>query len=77
MNPDHIIVTDRPYILRFKQARGMFQLSSEDVRNLIYRDGITVEKVTGNAITFSGGDRRGEVIPATMGGGPAFIIEKS
>ena len=65
----------RPYILTFRATGASYPLGSEEVQRLL--DSYPVVTATKNRVILRGDDgREAAVRPATLGGGPAFLVEK-
>lgn len=65
----------RPYILTFYATGASYPLASEEVQRLL--DSYPVVSATKNRVILRGDDgRRASVQAATLGGGPAFLVEK-
>jgi hypothetical protein len=69
----------RPYLLYFRGTSRYYTLSSEEAQRLL--DAYPVVSATSRRIVLQGHNtsdprQRTELIPATRGGGPAFVIDK-
>ena len=72
-----IVATDRPYILTFHASGHSYPLTSEEAQRLI--DAYPVRTATRNRVVLHGHNsshayNRTTIRPATLGGGPAFIV---
>lgn len=65
-----ITAIERPFILKFKTGQKL-PLTSEETQRLI--DASVVVSVNSRQVTIEHGT---QIVPATLGGGPAFIIER-
>ncbi len=65
----------RPFTLTFSATGQRYPLTSEEVQRLL--DSYAIVRATRNRVTLRGDDgRTAQVTAATLGGGPAFEIEK-
>lgn len=69
----------RPYILTFNASGHSYPLTSEDAQRLL--DEYPAVTATRNRVVLQGhntsrASERSVIRPATLGGGPAFVIEK-
>ena len=72
--PRKVLAVSRPYTLRFRYYDGgAYPLTSEDAQRLI--DTTPIIKCDENRVVFRNDDNTTcELVPATLGGGPAFVL---
>jgi hypothetical protein len=69
-----VYTVSRPYLIDFVGG-GRYPLTSEEAQRLI--DSYPVVSANRTAVTLRGDDgRKTRITPATLGGGPAFVVEK-
>lgn len=72
-----VYVTERPYILIFLDSGNSYQLTSEEAQRII--DNYPVLYASRNMVKLQLHNSKGVgaiLKPATLGGGPAFTVEK-
>jgi len=74
-----VYTVPRPYILVFHATGARYPLTSDDAQRLL--DEYPAVKASRNRVVLQGHNTphvsaRTTLVPATLGGGPAFIIEK-
>jgi hypothetical protein len=74
-----ITAVQRPFILTFHATGTSYPLSSDEVQRLL--DEYPAVTATRNRVVLQGhntsrASERTSIRPATLGGGPAFIVEK-
>lgn len=74
-----ISVVQRPYLLTFHSSGHTYPLTSEEAQRLL--DEYPAVRATRNRVVLMGHNSskayaRTTIRPATLGGGPAFIIER-
>lgn len=77
-----ISVVQRPYILTFHATGTSYPLTSEEAQRLIdeYPAGIATRNrvvLPGHNLPWSRAGERCTIRPATIGGGPAFVIDRT
>lgn len=74
-----ITATQRPFVLTFHASGHSYALTSEEAQRLL--DEYPAVTATKNRVVLPGhntsrASERATLRPATLGGGPAFIVEK-
>lgn len=70
-----VYTVSRPYTVSFSLTGARYPLSSEEAQRLI--DSYPVLVATRNRVTLRADDgRRTQITAATLGGGPAFVVER-
>jgi hypothetical protein len=74
-----ITAADRPFVLSFANGSGHHRLTAVEAQRLL--DTYTAVKATANRVVLPGHEtddpaERAILQPATLGGGPAFIVER-
>ncbi len=74
-----ITVIDRPFLLTFHATGTTYRVTSDEVRNLLAE--YPVIRATRNRLVLPGhnttrASERVSIVPATRGGGPAFVITR-
>lgn len=72
-----VTAVERPFTLMFHDSGHCYPLTSEEVQRILDREDI-ISATRNRVVLFATNSRKSRctIAPATLGGGPAFIVER-